>query len=79
MAKTRVGLSESKHSDLKALIQRHGAELSGHLQAHHRSIFPPEADKTIRTFSPAEAARLLGIHEAYLRQVVAEDNGFPRQ
>jgi chromosome partitioning protein len=59
-------------AELKALIQRHGADLSAQLQAHHRSIFPPEAEKTIRPFGPAEAAALLGIHEAYLRQVAAE-------
>ncbi|WP_442919386.1 plasmid partitioning protein RepA [Methylobacterium sp. SyP6R] len=62
-------------SELKELVQRHGAELSAQLQAHHRNIFPPEAEKTIRPFSPAEAARLLGIHESYLRQVATEENG----
>ena len=58
-----------------ALIQRHGADLSAQLQAHHRSVFPPEAEKTIRNFSPAEAAGLIGIHEGYLRQVAAEGKG----
>jgi len=60
---------------LKDLIQRHGAELSAQLQAHHRNTFPPEAEKVIRHFSPAEAARLIGIHEGYLRQVTAEGKG----
>jgi len=59
-------------TQLKALIQRHGANLSAQLQAHHRTVFPPEAEKTIRPFSPAETAQLLGIHEAYLRQVAAD-------
>src|ERR1019366_2866027 len=59
----------------KALIQQHGAELSSQLQAHHRSIFPPEAEKTIRHFSPTEAASLIGIHEGYLRQVASEGKG----
>ena len=59
---------------LKDLVQKHGAALSAQLQAHHRSIFPPEAEKTIRPFTPAEAAKLLGIHESYLRQVAAEGN-----
>ena len=62
-------------AELKALIQRHGAELSSQLQAHHRSVFPPEAEKTIRHFTPAEAASLIGIHEGYLRQVAAEGKG----
>ena len=60
-------------SDLKKLVQRHGASLSAQLQAHHRTIFPPEAEKTIRHFSPSETSRLLGIHEAYLRQVASEE------
>ncbi len=58
---------------LKDLVQKHGAALSAQLQAHHRSIFPPEAEKSIRAFTPAEAAKLLGIHESYLRQVAAEE------
>ena len=42
------------------------------LQAHHRTIFPPEAEKTIRNFNSAETAKLLGIAEGYLRQLGAE-------
>jgi len=37
--------------------------------------FPPEAEKTIRHFSPTETASLIGIHEGYLRQVAAEGKG----
>jgi chromosome partitioning protein len=62
-------------AELRTLIQRHGAELSSQLQAHHRTVFPPEAEKTIRHFSPAETARLIGIHEGYLRQVAADGKG----
>ena len=59
-------------AELKRLIQQHGASLSRQLQAHHRTIFPPEAEKTIRNFSSAEVAKLLGIAEGYLRQLGAE-------
>jgi chromosome partitioning protein len=55
--------------ELMTLIQQHGARLRAELQAHHRNIFPPEAQKTIRNFSPAETAGLLGIAEGYLRQI----------
>ena len=58
--------------ELKALIQSHGDLLSRELQAHHRKIFPPESEKTIRNFSSAETAKLLGIAEGYLRQLGAE-------
>ena len=71
--KRKAALSEP--SELKTLVQSHGAALSAQLQAHHRSIFPPEAEKTIRSFSPSETSKLLGIHESYLRQVAAESTG----
>ncbi|MBL6612422.1 MAG: plasmid partitioning protein RepA [Alphaproteobacteria bacterium] len=54
------------------LIQRQGTRLRSELQAHHMSMFPPDAQKTIRNFAPAEAAQLLGIAEGYLRQIVSE-------
>lgn len=65
----------SQPQELRELVQRHGDELSAQLQAHHRSIFPPEAQKSIRRFSPAEAAKLIGIAEGYLRQVASEGKG----
>ncbi len=58
--------------DLRGLIQSHSASLSSQLQAHHLTTFPPHSDKVIRSFSPAETARLVGIAEGYLRQVAAE-------
>jgi chromosome partitioning protein len=72
MSKVPLASTPATKSELKALVQRHGAELSTQLSAHHRTTFPPAAEKTIREFSPAESARLIGIHEGYLRQVVAE-------
>ena len=62
-------------AELRTLIQRHARDLSEQLQAHQRHSFPPSAEKTIRHFSPAEAAKLIGIHEGYLRQVAAEGRG----
>jgi chromosome partitioning protein len=58
--------------ELMELIQQHGARLTSELQAHHRTIFPPESQKHIRNFSPAETAGLLGIAEGYLRQIAGE-------
>jgi len=58
--------------ELMTLIQQQGERLRSELQAHHRNIFPPEAQKTIRNFTPAEAAQLLGIAEGYLRQIAGE-------
>ena len=73
MAKAPAASEPLPKAELKSLIQKHGAELSNQLQAHHRTVFPPEAEKTIRSFSPAEAAALIGIHEVYLRQVASEE------
>ncbi|TRL36475.1 plasmid partitioning protein RepA [Methylosinus sporium] len=71
----KPAISASKATELRTLIQRHANNLSQQLQAHQRNNFPPSAEKTIRLFSPAEAAKLIGIHEGYLRQVAAEGRG----
>ncbi len=71
MSVERPRTKPGANSALKDLVQRHGADLSAQLQAHHRNIFPPEAEKSIRSLTPAETAKLLGIHESYLRQVAA--------
>lgn len=65
--------------DLRALINSDAAELSSKLQAHQLRSFPPSAQKTIRRFTPAEAAKFIGIHEGYLRQLVSEGKGPPPQ
>ncbi len=58
--------------DLRALINADAAELSARLQAHQLKTFPPAAEKTIRRLAPSEAAKFIGIHEGYLRQLVSE-------
>lgn len=58
--------------DLTSLIQQHSAALSAQLQAHNANTFSPHTEKSMRHFSPAETARLIGIGEAYLRQIAAE-------
>jgi chromosome partitioning protein len=63
--------------DLRSLISADAVELSKRLRAQQLRDFPPAAEKTIRNFSPAEAARLIGIHEGYLRQLVSEGKGPP--
>lgn len=70
---------ENSLSDLRALINADAAELSTRLRAQQLRDFPPAAQKTIRRFSPSEAAKFIGIHEGYLRQLVAEGKGPPAQ
>jgi chromosome partitioning protein len=63
--------------ELRSLINADAAELSARLRAQQLRDFPPMAEKTLRRFSPAEAARFIGIAEGYLRQLVAEGKGPP--
>lgn len=60
---------------LQSLIAADAAELSRQLQAHQIRTFPPTAQKTIRLFSPSEAAEFIGITDGYLRQIVADGHG----
>lgn len=60
------------NDDLKSVIQRHSSALAAQLHAHHLSVFQPNSEKTIRNFSPAEAAKMIGITEGYLRQIALE-------
>jgi chromosome partitioning protein len=63
--------------DLRQLINLDASELSARLRAQQLRDFPPAAEKTIRRFSSAEAARFIGIAEGYLRQLVSEGKGPP--
>jgi chromosome partitioning protein len=51
------------------VVARDGAALSDELNALRQSLFPPAAQKALRTFTSGEAARLLGVGDAYLRQL----------
>lgn len=80
MAKTKHAPSHEP-SPLREVVRRLSDTLSSQLQAHQAKVFPPTAKKTIRAFTPAEAAKLLGLAEGYLRTVVSEleardDNDF---
>jgi chromosome partitioning protein len=68
----QISATADRPAELKTIIQEHGEKLSAQLQAHHRTIFSPESQKTIRSFSAVEASKLLGIAEGYLRQLGAD-------
>jgi chromosome partitioning protein len=67
--------SRETSGGLRQLIAADAAELSRQLQAHQLRTFPPAAQKGIRLFTPGEAADFIGIHEGYLRQIVADGHG----
>ncbi|THF47743.1 plasmid partitioning protein RepA [Allorhizobium terrae] len=60
---------------LPTVLSTDAQELSYQLQQHQAKIFPPQARKSLRAFSPAEAAAFIGIGEGYLRQVAADGHG----
>ncbi|KAB2669730.1 plasmid partitioning protein RepA [Brucella tritici] len=60
---------------LPTLLSADSLELSRQLQLHQQKIFPPTSQKTIRQFSPSEAAAYIGIGEGYLRQVASDGHG----
>lgn len=56
-------------------IAVHARLLSNQLQALRERLFPPESQKTLRTFTSGEAARLIGVSDSYLRQLSSEGAG----
>lgn len=70
-----VPMPSDSNENLRAMIASDAAELARQLQAHQLRTFPPTAQKSIRLFSPGEAADFIGIHEGYLRQIVADGHG----
>ena len=54
--------------DAADLIEHDARLLSGQLHALRQRLFPPAAQKALRSFSSSEAADWIGISDAYLRQ-----------
>jgi chromosome partitioning protein len=61
--------------DIDGVITLHAQELSEKLQAHRLELFPPSAEKTLRSFQVSEAAKLLGVKSGYLRNLSLEGKG----
>lgn len=57
------------------LIGSHARELSARLHEHRLKLYPPEARKTLRSFSSTEAAKLIGVNDGYLRHLSLEGKG----
>lgn len=57
------------HADLDTVIAHDARLLSSQLAALRHRLFPPSAHKSLRHFSGGEAAALIGISDAYLRQL----------
>jgi chromosome partitioning protein len=56
-------------------LTRDGEALSTELRELRQKLFPPNARKSMRKFTNTESAKLIGISDAYLRQLVLEGKG----
>lgn len=45
------------------------AQMAAQLHSRRENLFPPDAAKTMRTFTSGEAAALLGVGDSYLRKL----------
>jgi len=61
--------------ELNDRIRSHANVLAQQLLAQRESLFPPDAAKTMRTFTSGEAAALLGVGDSYLRKLHLEGKG----
>lgn len=66
---------EAAVGDIAALIASQAEALSQKLQAHRLKLFPPSAEKPLRRFGIAEAAKFLGVSSGYLKNLSLEGKG----
>jgi chromosome partitioning protein len=69
MSPNFVEASAGATPPLDHLIAHDAQILSAQLTSIRQRLFPPAAQKTLRQFSSGEAAALIGISDAYLRQL----------
>ena len=67
--------STEQTDDLNSIIRQHAEWLSGQLHSQRENLFPPNAQKSMRTFTSGEAAALLGVNDSYLRKLHLEGRG----
>ena len=64
-----------EHDDLDTVIRRHSEWLANQLHSQRESLFPPNAQKSMRKFTSGEAAALLGVNDSYLRKLHLDGKG----
>jgi chromosome partitioning protein len=62
-------------SGITEMIAAQARKLSQKLQEHRLKLFPPTAQKPLRQFGTAEAAKFLGVTSGYLRKLSLERKG----
>ncbi|MCF1450167.1 plasmid partitioning protein RepA [Agrobacterium vitis] len=66
---------KSNVSSTDVRIERHARQLSRQLKVLAEHLFPPNSQKTLRTFSSGEVAQLIGVSDGYLRQLSIDGRG----
>jgi chromosome partitioning protein len=66
---------QAGNGDIADLITAQAKALSQKLQAHRIKLFPPSAQKPLRAFQSAEAAKFLGVTSGYLKNMSLEGKG----
>ncbi len=61
--------------DLNAIIRQNSETLAAQLHAQRESLFPPDATKSMRSFTSGEAANLLNVTDSYLRKLHLDGKG----
>jgi chromosome partitioning protein len=69
MCPSTVDSSSEARSGLDQVVAADAHLLSAQLTSLRERLFPPASQKTLRRFSSGEAAALIGVSDAYLRQL----------
>ena len=56
-------------------IEKQARQLSRQLKLLSEHLFPPQSQKSLRTFTSGEAAQLIGVSDGYLRQLSLDGKG----
>lgn len=67
--------SPCPEASIDRLIAENARALSAQLHTLRQRLFPPSSQKQLRLFSSAEAARLIGVSDGYLRQLALAGDG----
>jgi MerR family regulatory protein. len=66
---------EQAGESTSARITRRAESLSMRLRAVGERVFPPSAQKSLRSFSSGEVAEIVGVSDGYLRQLSLDGLG----
>lgn len=65
----------TERDDLNSVIRQQSEWLANQLHSQRESLFPPNAEKSMRKFTSGEAAALLGVNDSYLRKLHLDGKG----